>query len=115
MPDAGLSSSLFTPLVVLLLIYAAVYAAGQAMSGDRARAVLDGSFALLLLIGAYTVVLLILAVAQKYNLVGTLIGVIAVVIIFFGLLGVVLLGVFDLGFARLGRARAERRRTAQSD
>lgn len=110
MPDGGLSSGLFTVEVLLLIVYAAVYATGQALSGDRGRAVLDGAFALLLLTGAYTVVLLILAVAQKYSLVGTLIGVMAVIVVFFAILGVVLLGIFDLGIGSLTRARAARRR-----
>jgi hypothetical protein len=115
MPDAGLSSSLFTVLVVLLIFYVVLYASGQAMSGNRGLAVLDASFALLLLIAGYTVVLLILAVAQKYSLVGTLIGIIFVIVAFFAILAVVFLGVFDLGIGSLARSRAERRRAAKSE
>jgi hypothetical protein len=110
MPDAGLSSSLFTPLVLLGIVYVVLYASGQALSGNRGLAVLDASFALLLLIAAYAVVLAILAVAQKYSLVGDLIGTLAVVIVFFGILGVALLAIFDLGIGSLVRSRANRRR-----
>jgi hypothetical protein len=114
MPDAGLSSSLFTPLVLLGILYVILFASGQSLSGNRGLAVLDASFALLLLIAAYTVVLLILAVTQKYHLVGTMIGTIFVVVAFFAILGGVLLVVFDLGIGSLARRRAERRRAAQS-
>jgi hypothetical protein len=110
MPDVGLSSSLFTPLVLLLIVYVVLYASGQALPGNRGLAALDASFALLLLIAAYTLVLVILAVAQKYTLIADLLGTLAVIIVFFAILGVVLLGIFDLGIGSLTRSRATRRR-----
>jgi hypothetical protein len=110
MPDGGLSSSLFTPLVLAGLIYVLLYAIGQAMPEERSSGVLDAAFAVLLLTSAYAVVLLVLAIVQKYVMVGDMLRIVAVMVVFCIVLVVALLAIFDLGVGSISRARAARRR-----
>jgi hypothetical protein len=110
MPDEGLSSSFYPPLVIIGIAYVLLRVVGQARSGERGETLVDYSFVLLLLAGAYTLMLALVALVSKTSLIGDLLLVLAVLIAFFGVLLIGLLAIFDLGIGGIARARARRRR-----
>lgn len=101
----GLSSSLFAPLIWGAVVYVVLFVAGAVLEGRghaRGEAVGDVAFAVLLLMGLYTAVLLVTAIAQKYSLVVRMLEVLAIVMVFFAVLLVVLFALGQL-FGLIGR------------
>jgi hypothetical protein len=98
-PETGLDTVLWQPVVFAALIYAVLYVIGNVLEGrgdPRAETVRDLGFGLILLSGAYTVVLLLMALIQKPNLVGDMLLIIAIIVAFFALLVLLLYAVFEL-------------------
>ena len=103
-PETGLDTVLWQPVVFAALIYAALYVAGNVLDGrgdSRGETVHDIGFGLILLTGAYSVVLLLMALIQRPSLVGDMLLIIAILVAFFALLVVVLYAVFELLLPRL--------------
>ena len=95
-PPEGLSSSLFSPLIYGAVIYALLYVLSAVLENrddPRAGTVGDGAFVLMALMGVYTVVLLITALATRFDLIVDMLRVLAVVMVFFAVLILVLFGV----------------------
>jgi hypothetical protein len=110
LPDEGLSSSFYPPLVFIGIACVILRVVGEVRSGEGGEKLVDFSFLLLLVAAAYTALLALIAVVSKASLIGDMLLVLAVLVIFFGILLVGLLGIFDLGIGSISRARAERRR-----
>ena len=96
-PPEGLSTGLFLPLFYGAVIYALLYVVSAVLENrddPRAGTVSDVAFVLMALMGVYTVVLLITALAARFDLVVDMLRVLAVVMVFFAVLILVL---FALG------------------
>ncbi|MBA2439550.1 MAG: hypothetical protein H0V50_02615 [Thermoleophilaceae bacterium] len=107
-PSEGLSSGLFQPLIVAALVYAALFIAGRVLAGrgdPRGERAGDLAFALMLLMGAYVVVLTVSALASEYELLYDMLVVIGIIVAFFGVLILVLLVIFEKGVGAIGRLR----------
>ena len=108
-PPDGNSFSLYAPLIVLLLAYAAVSVAAAAAgnrSGPAARERLqDIAFGVALLAAAYTVVLLIVSVVSLPDLFVDLIRILVVVGLFFLVLISLLFAIIELLFGRTRRTQ----------
>jgi hypothetical protein len=107
---ATLSGSLFTPLWVIAIAYAALYIAAQVAdargaTGARER-LLDLSFLFALIGAAWVAVLLLIAVVSEPDLVWDMLTILLIVVVFFGVLLFVLFGIFELLFSR-GSRRAQ--------
>jgi hypothetical protein len=110
-PDEGISGPYYTPLIVAGILYAVLGIAAGIVRGrdhERADQLEDLRFGLVLLTGAYVVVMVIAALLDKSDLVKDMIEVLAIVIVFFGLLLVVMLVVFERGVGGLARLRRPR-------
>ena len=95
-PSEGLESSLYQPLYLVLIIYAALFVAGRVLDGredHRADTVQDAGFAVLLLAAVYVVILLIMSVFSEFDLIADMVQIMAIVIGFFAVLVTVLLGI----------------------
>ncbi len=107
-PTEGLSSGLYQPLYLVLILYVALFVAGRVLEGredERADTVADAAFALMLLAAVYVGVLLLAAVFGEFNLIIDLAQIMAIMIGFFAVLGVVLLGI-EMLLGLRGRRRA---------
>jgi len=105
-PPDGLSAGMFTPLIYGAVLYAVLYVAGAVLANrddPRDETAADAAFVLLLLLGVYTAVLVIMALASRFELLVDLLRIMTIVVVFFGLLIVVLFG-FGLLFGAIGRA-----------
>jgi cation transport ATPase len=103
-PETGLDTVLWQPVVFAALIYAVLYVIGNVLDGrndPRGEMVHDLGFGLILLTGAYTVVLTIMALIQRPSLVGDMLLIIAIIVAFFALLVLLLYAVFELLLPRL--------------
>ncbi len=103
-PETGLDTVLWQPLVVAGAIYAVLYVIGNVLDGrgnPRGETVHDLGFGLILLTGAYSVVLLLLALVQKPTLVGDMLLIVAIIVAFFALLVLLLFALFELLLPRL--------------
>ena len=104
------ASSIYQPLIVLAVIAAILYVAGQvvqargnAAGGER---VLDIAFGVSLLAGVYVVIVLLLAIFDEPDVLYDAVVTILVVSVFFLVLLGVLFGLFEAFFSRAGRSRA---------
>ena len=110
-PAEGLSYGLFEPLVFATVLYAILFVASRVLEarGDaRGGKLGDVAFALLLLMGAYVVVLAISAAASEYELVWDMLVTTAVITVFFLLLIGLLLLVAEKGIGGISRLRRRR-------
>jgi hypothetical protein len=106
--EDGISGPYYTPLVIAAILYALLNVGAaffRSRDAERAATLQDLSFGIVLLSGAYVAVMLITALAQKSDLVLDMIKVLAIMIVFFGLLLVIMLLVFERGIGRLSRLR----------
>jgi hypothetical protein len=111
-PADGLSTGLFMPLVLGTVVYVLVLIASTVLEGRgdaRGRVLGDVAFVILLLLGVYTAILLIMALASEFNLIVDMIQIIGIVVVFFALILVALFGV-SLLFGVLGRAMKRKKR-----
>jgi hypothetical protein len=94
----GLDSALWQPLLIVALIYAVLFVAGNVIEGrgdgKTADTVRDVAFGVILLGSLYTAGLIILSLISRPDLVGDMLLILAIIIVFFGLLVVVLYGAF---------------------
>ena len=108
-PPDGNSFSLYAPLIVLLLAYAAVSVAAAVAgnrSGQAARErIQDIAFGVAVLAALYTVILFIVSVITLPDLVADLFRVVLVVGVFFLALISVLFAIIELLFGRAGRTQ----------
>ncbi len=105
-PADGLSTGMFTPLIYGAVLYAVLYVAGAVLANrddPRGETAGDAAFVLLLLLGVYTAVLVIMALASRFELLVDLLRIMTIVVVFFGLLIVVLFG-FGLLFGAIARS-----------
>lgn len=103
-PETGLDTVLWQPVVFAALIYAALYVIGNVLDGrgdPRGETVHDIGFGLIVITGAYCVVLLLMALIQRPSLVGDMLLIIAILAAFFALLVVLLYALFELLLPRL--------------
>ena len=96
-----MSTGLYYPLLVLIVVYASLSIAagtvarsGDADKGERYR---DGAFGIALAAAAYTAVLLVLAAVDTPNRFSDMLLIIAVIFVFFALLLLVLFLLGQLG------------------
>ena len=111
-PAEGLSYGLFQPVFLAALLYAALVVVGRILDGrgdPRGQKVGDAAFGLLLLAGAYVVVLAVVALASEYELVWDMLVTTAVITVFFLLLIGLLLVLAERGIGGISRLRRRRR------
>ena len=111
-PAEGLSYGLFQPVFLAALLYALLFVVGRILEGrgdPRARKVSDVAFGLLLLTGAYVLVLGVVAIASEYELVWDMLVTTAVITVFFLLLIGLLLVLAERGIGGISRLRRRRR------
>lgn len=111
-PSDGISSGMFTPLVFGTIIYVVLLLAATVLENrDDARGETLGnvSFVVLLLLGVYTAVLLISALAQQFELIVDMLEIMAIVVAFFAVIILVLFGL-SLLFGLIGRLVGRRKR-----
>ena len=113
-----MSWSLFLPLVLGAFAYAVVSVVAGVISGrgneagaERAR---DYGFLLLLAIGAWIVILVLVALINKPNSVGDMLIIMLVVVAFFAILLLVFFGISQL-IGAVGRGTTRRRRVTTDD
>ena len=107
-PAEGLSSSYFLPLILAGVLYVVLFVAARVLDGrgdDRSETAADAAFLVMLLSGAYTAVLAVVAVASEMDLIWDLVRILFVVVVFFGILLLALLLVFERGIGGLSRLR----------
>ena len=107
-----MSYSYFQPLIWIMLVAAVIAIAGRTVKGrgnaDTGEKLLDVSFAVTLVAGAYVVVLLLLTLFDEPDLIYDALVVLLVIIVFFAALVFLLYVVFELIGGRLGRRRPPR-------
>ena len=110
--------SMFLPLILGGLAFGvtSVVAGVMANRGNNARAerVRDYGFLLLLAMGAWTIILLLVAIFNKPNDVGDMLIITLVIVVFFALLLLVFFGI-SLLVGALGRQTSRRRRVTTED
>jgi hypothetical protein len=107
-PDEGISGPYYTPLVIAGILYVLLGIGSSAFRNrdrERAEQLVDLQFGLVLLTGAYVVVMLIAALIDKSDLVKDMVEVLGIVIVFFAALLVIMLVVFERGIGALARLR----------
>jgi uncharacterized membrane protein len=113
-----MSWSMFFPLILAGIAYgvASVVAGVMASRGneDRAERVRDYGFLLLLVMCAWTVILLLVSIFNKPNDVGDMLIIMLVIVVFFALLLVAFFGISVL-MGVLGRQTSRRRRVTTED
>lgn len=101
----GLDTALWQPLLIVALIYAVLFVAANVIEGrgdgKTADTVRDLAFGVILLGALYTAGLIILALISRPDLVGDMLLILAIIIVFFGLLVVVLYVTFGKLLPRL--------------
>jgi predicted transporter len=111
-PAEGISTGMFSPLIFGTLIYVVLSVLSTVLDnrGDkRADTLGDVAFLVLGLMGVYTLVLVITALASEFDLIVDMVQILAIVIAFFTILVLVLFGLSTL-FGVLGRARRGKKR-----
>lgn len=111
-PAEGLSASMFQPLFVGAVIYVVLYLVGatfQSRDDPRGETVGDVAFVVLALMGIYTVVLAITALASEFDLIVDMLKIVAIIVAFFGILIVLLFGIGTL-FGLIGRVTSRKKR-----
>jgi Kef-type K+ transport system membrane component KefB len=110
--------SMFLPLILAGIAYGAtsVVAGVMASRGNdgRAERVRDYGFLLLLLMCAWTVILLLVSIFNKPNGVGDMVIITLVIVVFFALLLVAFFGI-SLLIGAVGRQMSRRRRVTTED
>ena len=100
--------SLFSPLLLAVLIYAVLFIVASVMrsrgNDDRAERMLDAAFLLALVAGAWTAVLLIFAILDEPDDIWDMVIIVVIIGVFFAVLLSVLFGLFELILTR-GRRR----------
>ena len=107
-PREGLSYDLFQPLLLAAAVYAILFVVSRVLEGRgdrRGEKLGDVAFGLLLLMGAYVLVLAVNALASEYELVWDMLVTTVVITVFFLLLIGLLLVLVEKGLGRLGRLR----------
>lgn len=115
-PAAGLSTGLYVPLLIGTILYVLLLVAATVLENRddrRARTLGDLAFVVLLLLGIYTVVLLIAALASEFKLILDMLQIVAIVVVFFALIVVLLFGVTQL-LGLLGRTMKRKKRITTS-
>ena len=101
-----LSFALYLPLLVLALIALILFIAAQVMGsrdgGALSSRLLDLTFGLALLGGAYVIVLLLISLISEPDVIYDIVVIMLIVGIFFAVVLFVLFGVFELIFSRGG-------------
>lgn len=98
-PAEGITPSLYLPLLIGTVVYVVLLVAGNVLESRddvRGATIGDLAFALLILMGLYTTVLLVTALAMEFNLIVEMLKIVAVVVAFFAILVVVLFGLGQL-------------------
>ena len=102
-----MSYSYFQPLIWIVLAAAAIAIAGRVVKGrgnpDTGEKLLDVSFAVTLLAGAYVVVLLLITLFDEPDLIYDAVVIILVIVLFFAALVSLLFVIFELIGGRLRR------------
>ncbi|MEJ7715857.1 MAG: hypothetical protein WKF40_09230 [Thermoleophilaceae bacterium] len=91
-PADGLPAGMFSPLIYGAVLYAVLYVAGAVLANredPRGETAGDAAFVLLLLLGVYTAVAGDHGLASRFELLVDLLRIMAIVVVFFGLLIVV--------------------------
>jgi len=113
-----MSWSLFLPLILGGIAYGTISVVAGVMSsrGNEARAerARDDGFLLMLAIGAWIVILVLVALINKPNSVGDMLTIMAVVVAFFAILLLVFFGV-SLLIGAAGRLMSRRRRVTTDE
>ena len=107
----GLSSGYFSPLILAAILYVVLFIVARVLErreDARAGTADDVGFAIMLLAGAYVVVLALVALVSESELIGDMLVILLIVGAFFGALILILLTVFDLGIGGLSRMRRRR-------
>ena len=108
-PEEGLDTALWQPLLIVALIYAVLFVAGNIIEGrgdgKTADTVRDIGFGVVLLGALYSAGLIVLSLISKPDLVGDMVLILAIIIVFFGLLVVILYGAFGKLLPRLRGCR----------
>ncbi len=115
-PANGLSTGLFAPLLFGTIVYVLLLIAATVLENRedaRGRTIGDIAFVVLLLLGVYTLVLLIAALAGEFNLIVDMLEIVALVVVFFALIVVLLFGVTQL-LGLLGRTMKRKKRITTS-
>jgi hypothetical protein len=106
-PADGLETVLWQPLVIVALVYAALYVIANVVEGrgdgKTAETVRDIGFGLIVLAALYSVGLIVYALIERIDLVGDMLLIIFILVAFFALLVIVLYAVFGLLVPRLRR------------
>jgi hypothetical protein len=101
--------SLFFPLLLAALVYIALFVAAQVVAGrgneERGETLLDVGFLVALAAGAWTVILLVLAIFDEPDELWDMVTIVLVIGVFFALLLGVLLVLFETIFSRAPRRR----------
>jgi hypothetical protein len=105
----GLDTALWQPLLIVALVYAVLFVAGNVIEGrgdgKTADTMRDLGFGVILLGAVYTVGLVILALISRSDLIGNMLLILAIIIVFFALLVVILYAVFGKLVPSLRRSR----------
>jgi hypothetical protein len=113
-----LSWGLYLPLILAAVVYGVLTAAGGVMAGRGneagAERVHDAGFVLLLVSGAWVVVLLLLSLFSEPDDLWDMVTITLVIAVFFLILLLALFGI-SLVIGRIGRSAARRRRVTTDD
>lgn len=104
-----LSFSLYAPLIFLGLVCLALFIAAQVVGsreGSLSSKLLDLTFGVALLGGAYVVVLLLIALVSEPDVIYDIVVIMLIVGVFFAVLLLLLFGLFEAIFSRGGRKPA---------
>jgi hypothetical protein len=107
-PSEGLSSSYYRPLILLGLLYVALFVTSRVLAGrgdQRFETAADGAFVTTLLAGVYVLILTLVALFSEPELVYDMIRIALIVMAFFALFLLVLLLIFDVGIGSISRLR----------
>lgn len=105
MPVEGLDTALWQPLLIVALVYGVLFVLANVIEGrgdgSTADTVRDVGFGVILLGALYTAGLIIYALISRPDLVGDMLLIVAILVVFFGLLVVILYAVFGKLLPRL--------------
>ena len=107
-PSEGLSSSYYSPLILLGILYLVLFVASRVLDGrgdQRAETAQDAGFVTMLLAGVYVVILTLVALTSEAELMFDMIRIAFIVMASFALFLLALLLVFDLGIGSISRLR----------
>ena len=103
--------SLYSPLLLALLVYGVLFIAASIMrsrgNDDRAERILDIGFLVALIAGAWTIVLLVFAILDEPDDIWDMVIIVVIIGVFFAVLLSLLFGLFEWIFTRGSRRRRE--------